>query len=217
MTSRDDASTGAADPQRIGWFRYYFDDDRWEWSPEVQQMHGYTAGTVTPTTRLVQAHKHPRDNHQIVDTLELVRRTRRPLRSRHRICDTHGNMRHIAVLGDPMCDEDGRVVGIYGFYVDLTEEQDTQAERLTAELVTVSERRSMIEQVKGMLMLAYGLDEPAAFDLLVWRSQQTNVKLRDLAEQILKDFSAVSDDGAGLMSTWDQLLLTAHERIQNRE
>jgi len=37
---------GAA--QRAGWFRFYFADQRWEWSEQVQRMHGYEPGTVTP-------------------------------------------------------------------------------------------------------------------------------------------------------------------------
>jgi hypothetical protein len=45
--------------QRVGWFRLYFDDERWEWSPEVERMHGYEPGTVQPTTALVLSHKHP--------------------------------------------------------------------------------------------------------------------------------------------------------------
>jgi len=28
-------------PQRAGWFRFYFADQRWEWSEQVQRMHGY--------------------------------------------------------------------------------------------------------------------------------------------------------------------------------
>ena len=28
------------EPQRVGWFRFYFADERWEWSPQVQRMHG---------------------------------------------------------------------------------------------------------------------------------------------------------------------------------
>jgi AmiR/NasT family two-component response regulator len=50
----------------------------------------------------------------------------------------------------------------------------------------------VIEQAKGMLMLAYGLGAVAAFDLLRWRSQETNVKLRRLARQIVR---AVDDGG----------------------
>ena len=34
------ALTGG-EPQRVGWFRLYFDDEHWEWSPEVERIHGY--------------------------------------------------------------------------------------------------------------------------------------------------------------------------------
>ena len=53
---------------------------------------------------------------------------------------------------------------------------------MTAAVARIAERRSGIEQTKGMLMLVFGIDEPTAFDLLRWRSQDANVKLRPLAE-----------------------------------
>lgn len=59
--------------QRVGWYRFYFFDERWEWSPEVDQIHGYQPGTVTPTTQLVLSHKHP-------DDYEYIAATRYPLR-----------------------------------------------------------------------------------------------------------------------------------------
>jgi hypothetical protein len=73
-SSGDDGVEGslAGDPQRVGWFRFYFDDDRWEWSPQVEKMHGYQPGSVTPTTEMVLAHKHPDDYRHIADTLELI-------------------------------------------------------------------------------------------------------------------------------------------------
>ena len=46
----------------------------------------------------------------------------------------------------------------------------------------------MIEQTKGMLMLIYRITADSAFELLKWRSQETNTKLRVLAEQIAEDF-----------------------------
>ena len=73
---------GAAAPQRIGSFRFYFDDDRWEWSPQVEKMHGYLPGSVTPTTEMVLAHKHPDDYRQIADTLDLIRQSRQAFSSR---------------------------------------------------------------------------------------------------------------------------------------
>jgi hypothetical protein len=32
--------------RRVGAFRFYFEDQRWEWSEQVQRMHGYQPGTV---------------------------------------------------------------------------------------------------------------------------------------------------------------------------
>jgi hypothetical protein len=50
--------------------------------------------------------------------------------------------------------------------------------------------------------------------VLKWRSQQTNVKLRALAEQIAADFTSLRDGGAmPPRSAYDNLLLTAHRRL----
>jgi hypothetical protein len=38
LTAAGDEVTVA--PQRVGAFRFYFDDQRWEWSEQVQRMHG---------------------------------------------------------------------------------------------------------------------------------------------------------------------------------
>ena len=43
----------------------------------------------------------------------------------------------------------------------------------------------MIEQAKGTLMLVYAIPADRAFDVLTWRSQETNVKVRDVAERML--------------------------------
>ena len=53
-------------PYPTGWFRLYFEDERWEWSPEVEQLHGYEPGTAKPTTSMVLSHKHPEDYEQVV-------------------------------------------------------------------------------------------------------------------------------------------------------
>jgi hypothetical protein len=38
---------------RAGGFSYFTAEDRWEWSDAVAEIHGYTPGTVCPTTELV--------------------------------------------------------------------------------------------------------------------------------------------------------------------
>src|SRR5258708_6559232 len=205
---------GADAPQRIGWFRFYFDDDRWEWSPQVEKMHGYLPGTVTPTTELVLSHKHPDDYRQIADTLDLIRQARQAFSSRHRIIDVQGRVHHVVVVGDLLRRLDGAVIGTHGFYVDLTPLERERQNEVTAAVTRITEARAGIEQAKGMLMLVYGMDDSAAFELLKWRSQETNVKLLLLAEQVAADFFALSGDEALPPRTaFDKLLLTAHLRI----
>jgi len=165
---------------RVGAFRFYFDDQRWEWSEQVQRMHGYQPGAVTPTTELVLSHKHPEDRDHVAQTIDTIRRTGQPLSSRHRIIDTSGKVRSVVVVGDQLHDERGRVVGTTGFYIDTTPDEREQQEQMAAQLAAITENRAVIEQAKGVLMAAYGITADRAFEILVWRSQETNIKLRDL-------------------------------------
>jgi hypothetical protein len=202
------------DPQRVGSFRYYFDDDRWEWSPQLETMHGYLPGSVTPTTEMVLAHKHPDDYRQIADTLDLARQSRRAFSSRHRIIDVQGRVHHVVVVGDLLRDADGTVVATHGYYVDVTPSERERQDQVTAAVTAIAEARADIERTKGMLMLIYGMDEAAAFELLKWRSQETNVKLRLLAAQVAEDFLALTGrEQFPRRSDYDKLLLTAHLRI----
>ena len=85
---------------------------------------------------------------------------------------------------------------------------------MTAAVAVIAESRADIERTKGMLMLIYGMDDSAAFELLKWRSQETNTKLRLLAQQIAADFVALShSETLPARSAYDILLLTAHLRI----
>lgn len=58
------------------------------------------------------------------------------------------------------------------------------ASREVTHFRTALDSRDLIGQAKGILMERYKLDGPRAFDLLVLASQNTNVKLRDVAEHL---------------------------------
>jgi aryl carrier-like protein len=203
----------AGAPHSVGWFRFYFDEQRWEWSEQVQRMHGYEPGTVTPTTELVLSHKHPDDRSEVAATIDDMLHTHRAFSTRHRILDTSGAVHHVVVVGDHLTDHHDRVIGTHGYYVDITSMFDRDSDALiTAKVAEIAEHRAVIDQAKGMLMLVYGLDAVAAFDLLKWRSQASNVKLRRLAEQIVEDFCAVSDGAIESRSAYDHMFLTADVR-----
>jgi PAS domain S-box-containing protein len=202
------------EPQRVGWFCLYFDDERWEWSPEVQRMHGYEPGTAEPTTRLVLSHKHPEDYEQVAATLDEIRRTHEPFSTRHRIIDVHGRTRQVVVVADRLRNDAGEVIGTHGFYVDVTRSTEERETTITEAVAEIAEHRSIIEQVKGVLMMVYGIDADAAFDVLKWRSQESNIKLRLVAEQMMSEFQSLRyRESPPPRSTFDQLLLTAQHRV----
>ena len=103
-------------PYPTGWFRLYFEDERWEWSPEVERLHGYEPGTAKPTTSMVLSHKHPEDYEQVAATLDDIRRTHQPFSTRHRIIDVQERIHDVIVVADLLRDEGGQVIGTNGFY-----------------------------------------------------------------------------------------------------
>lgn len=224
MTSEPVASTAESpiehafaggEAQRVGWFRFYFADERWEWSPQVERMHGYQPGTAHPTTELVLSHKHPEDYRDVAATLEEIRRTSGAFSTRHRIVDTTGDVHHVVVVGDQLFDDSGAVIGTHGFYVDVSPSVAQAHEQAVTEVVAeIAEARSAIEQAKGMLMVIYRIDADAAFELLKWRSQETNTKLRLLAEQLARDVLDLDyTETFPNRVVFDRLLLTTHHRI----
>ena len=206
-------------PQRVGWYRWFFDDERWEWSPEVEQIHGYQPGTVTPTTRLVLSHKHPDDYEQVAATLDDIRRMHTPFSTCYRIITKQGTTREVVVIGEQLHDDTGEVIGAQGFYFDVTAAGEArEVVSITRGIAEIADDRAVIEQAKGVLMYVYQVDADAAFEVLKWRSHETKVNLCALAEQLLADIRTLGhDDGSrsyGSIFEFDRLLLTTHERMR---
>lgn len=193
---------GVGEAQHIGRFRFYLEDQRWEWSDPVARMHGYQPGTVEPTTELLLQHKHPEDRPQVAAVLDRVGRGE-PFSSRHRIIDAAGHTHWVIVVGGTMRDTVGAVIGTAGFYVDVT---DVLQSDVTAAVSEAAASRAVIEQAKGVLMTAYNISAERAFDILVWRSQETNVKVRDLAAHFLASLAGTLPTDA--VSVVDHTLLT---------
>jgi hypothetical protein len=179
-------------------------------------MHGYEPGTVTPTTDLVLSHKHPDDRRRVAATIDDMIENRQAFSTRHRIIDTAGTVHDVIVVGDHFCDDRGEVVGTHGFYVDLTDDSDTE-DAITARVAAIAERRGAIDLSKGMLMVVYGIDEDAAFNVLRSLSQVHNMKLGLLARQIVKDFCALGGISSVSRSQFDRLLLTANSRTSDSD
>ncbi|EID81831.1 MULTISPECIES: PAS and ANTAR domain-containing protein [Rhodococcus] len=130
-------------------------------------------------------------------------------RVRHR----NGNWLWAHGVAPAFTSADGRFVVLV--WQDRTDEIWNNPRLLdTAEVASLDAVRSraVIEQAKGALMLVYSVSADAAFDLLTWRSQQTNTKIRVIAEQIVLAFGDEIHTPTSFRDRFDALLLTAHER-----
>ncbi|MFT4398416.1 PAS and ANTAR domain-containing protein [Gordonia lacunae] len=180
------------DYRRVATFRFWYDDARWEWSPEAAVLHGYAPGTVTPTTELLAQHKHPEDRESFLALVEDMRTEHTPFSSRHRIIDVQGRTHPVAVIAHTFRDDSGEVVGTEGFYLDLAEfTNDTVLAEVDDHIKAFRESSAVIEQAKGMIMVIYGVTADRAFDVLTWRSQTENRKLRAICEAIVADAAQV--------------------------
>ncbi|MFC9439008.1 PAS and ANTAR domain-containing protein [Nocardia sp. NPDC057030] len=220
---------GAGTPLSVGRFRFWFADQRWEWSDEVARMHGHRPGEVEPSTALLLAHKHPEDRDRVESALVTSVHEDTPFSSSHRIIDTAGAVHQVIVVSDPLHDEAGTVIGTTGFYVDLT---DHPVENLTGiatdgtdpdgrpevaledVLPELLAARAVIEQAKGALMVVYGINAEQAFRVLRWRSQDTNLKLRVVAQRLVEGLVALPAAEASTRSRLDHLVLTLHQDPQ---
>jgi len=212
-TGTDGPAPGALDsallggpPQRVGTFAYRYDTDTWTWSDTVAKMHGYEPGEVQPTTEVVLSHKHPDD---LARVKALLKQSSAPFSSRHRIRTTTGETRKVVVVGAAVADPDGRIVATQGFYVDVTEafHADLQQE-VGNELQVIVAHRAVIEQAKGMLMVIYELDAESAFGIMARLSQHLNVKVHDLAANLVADLPSVLQSSLTARTPVDHYLMT---------
>jgi hypothetical protein len=77
--------------------------------------------TTAPSTLLLLSHVHLDDYQQVAAALYDVRRTHQPFSSRHRIVDIRDQVHDVVMIGAPFHDTRGAIVGMQGFYLDLTQ------------------------------------------------------------------------------------------------
>jgi hypothetical protein len=91
--------------------------------------------------------------------------------------------------------------------IDLTALRVEGARGAANEAVQNSARhRAVIEQAKGVLMLAFGLNADAAFALLVWHSQRSNRKVHAIAADLMVHVCDDALSGNGLRLAMDRIL-----------
>ena len=178
---------GGGRSEPVARFRFDVRSGSWWWSQEMFALHGFAPGEVVPSTELLLAHKHPLDRSRTATRLQHVLTDGQPFCCRHRIVDATGRTRTVLSLGEGVCDDSGTVVQVHGYFIDVTESGRLQVQEEAQEAVRRSaESRAVIEQAKGALVAVFGIDADSAFALLRVRSQNGNIKLRDVASGLVQ-------------------------------
>jgi hypothetical protein len=180
----------------VGTYRYRRATDTWWWSDEVYAMHGFRPGEVIPTSALLLAHKHPRDRALVDHVINVEIPMTGSYCFRHKIVDARRQVRTVIAVGQSDHDaETSEVVGLSGYFVDLTESERQHAALAVASAIERSlEPRMVIEQAKGALVAVYALAPDDAFALLSSRSQLLNIKVRELAGRMMSRLSERDTD-----------------------
>jgi hypothetical protein len=196
-------TTGGPDPaiealavgsaERVGRYEYLVDTDSWSWSDTFCRILGLEPGVVVPSAGALAAHLRPEGTDSGVEAVTAAFTTGEPFSVCTRVTDGRGGHRTVLLSGHGLADDDGRVRRVLGYLVDLTDTRRRSSEVDVQEALSGAlEHRAVIEQAKGVLMLAHGVDADQAFDLLRAYSQDKNIKVRDLADRVVE---LVAKDG----------------------
>lgn len=175
---------GRPNDNRIGYFTYNVADDHWAWSDGMYDMHGYEPFVVPATTELTLQHKHPDDALRAFEVLETVIDNGRPFSCYHRIIDAKDVVRSVLSVGRGVFGANGKVEQVTGFLVDLTEVKPEVTAGETT-LLRLAESRSLVDQAKGIVMLATGCDDRGAFRTLRKCATDRGLGVSKLAQQLV--------------------------------
>ena len=192
---------------QVGRFTCDLTTGTWDWDDEVFRIHGLEPGAITPTTEYVLNAKHPGDRDRVASVLTDAAATGDPFSISYRLIGADGIERKVVLVCEGGVCEDDTVTSIDGYYVDLTAEFRAESVEHANEAVAASaESRAVIEQAKGSLMLAYGLDADQAFSMLSWWSSHRNLKIRELATRLVENWEAGTATNEELRQRFDALM-----------
>ncbi len=203
--------SGLARPaSQVGSYRYAAGSDTWQWSDGVYALHGLRRGDVVPTTALLLANAQSADRRHAEQLLQRCLHDGKLFSFLYRAADCSAGLRWALITGEGTFDAGGTVTGICGYLVGLVGLAEPRARAKPQDVASTIRRvvasRATIEQAKGALMLVYGLNAEAAFALLSWQSQRSNIKLRELAERLVAAVGGDAQASATLRQRLDEIV-----------
>lgn len=171
----------------------------WRWSPAAFTLHGFEVGDVVPTTPLLLTHVEPEHRAAWAALLDPSAGACSPTFARLRRAD--GELRH--VVGLRRHDTDGIAVDV----ADVTALVAAEGSRQATEQITVlAQSLATVEQAKGALAAAYGVEPQVALAILQAAADRTGQDLNQLAHDVLERIAARDQPSATLIESLAPLL-----------
>ena len=172
-------------------------------------LHGMEPGLVVPTAALFLRHVHPDDRVLVEQVMETCTADGRAAGCEYRLVDLTGHERTVALAVS--VESEGTIVGLV---VDVTESRSRVVARAVNDQLTQAlESRAVIDQAKGILMASLGIDSDRAFTALSVLSQRQNVRLRLLADDVVRMVVTEGTLRPATLAELRQTLLDQAERI----
>ena len=131
--------------------------DELTWSLEMYHIYGLKKGAFNPSYEGVLAHVHPQDLDYVKQKLENVLQEGQTFDYFHRIIRPDGVVRVVNTRGQPVYDNAGQIIKLYGTTQDLTELKET-------ELKLAERVRQLTALIKIGQTVAGTLELPVIYD-----------------------------------------------------
>jgi len=201
------AFDGSQDGKLVGYYSYLVSEDLWSWSDGVYLLHGYAPRECPATTAVLLRHKHPDDRSRTAEVLNTAVQDGEPFSCYHRIIDRHNRVRSVLSVGRGITDATGRVERVEGYFVDLTDSRRDETEtEVRRALAGIAAHRATIDTAKGMVMVATGGDPDTAFAVLARASQDSNLKVHDVAQRLVAACPSTSQPADWVTGFLDDLV-----------
>jgi diguanylate cyclase (GGDEF)-like protein/PAS domain S-box-containing protein len=142
-----------AEAQRVaqmGSFEVDLASEEVAWSRQMYRLYDFDPIDGTPTIESIRRRHHPDDLAAMAEAQAKAIQTTRKYKIDVRILLPDSGIRHCQIVGQPVTDENGKVVRILGTAMDITERK--QAEQIAQEATTeLQVQKKALEEANSML------------------------------------------------------------------